>query len=166
MGDRRKALLKILAAVAGLILVLAILSPLLGLPAIAGLLGTGQFKLEGIRRTQWLADGDLHSVPRQLWRHVESGSLLEVDFVRLKSSELAASACQTQVMSTSLRATAGAFNGVTIGDECSHWLTSESARMLVRSGRTVVNLHTVGSLPEDVTTLLEDVATRILRYVR
>lgn len=170
MSQRRRVLLRILAAAEGLALVLAFLRSFMPFPVIAALLETGQFKLEGIRQAEWLIDGKTHRVPVQFWRHVESGALLQVDFLDLSSSELAAAACQHEVRWTAAIPSAGTFSGGTIGDQCWHWLSDTSARLLFCTGPYTVSLHIVGPLPDNVTTALttalEDAATQILRNVR
>lgn len=169
VSQRHRVLSRLLADVVGLALVLALRS-LLDLPATARPLKASemaQFNLDGTRQTQWLLNGDTYPVLRQSWRHVETGSLLEVDFAQFRSTELAAAACQAQVLWTQLMPAAGTFSGETIGDQCWHWLTSDGGRLLFRNGTSAVDLAVRGlQSPDNVATLLEDVAARVLRHVR
>lgn len=148
--------------------VCSVTSSLLGLSAASEPLQASnmkEFELEGTIETKW--HGDPGPVSKQSWRHVESGALLEVEFANFESSELAAKACHEQVRWTEAMPAVGAFSGGTIGDECWHWMTDRSARLLFRSGSCAVDLFIVGSqLPKDAGILLEDVAYRVLRNVR
>lgn len=166
MNQRYRTLLWILAAAVGLAFVVALLTRFLGLPAMAALIQSGQFRFEGISQAQWLANGNIYRVTSQSWRHIESGALLEVEFATFESSELAGSACREQMRWASAAPETGSFSGQEIGDQCWHWLTDRSARLLFRSASCVVSLHMAGLPPNSAATVLEDVATRILRSVR
>jgi len=129
-----------------------------------------EFKLVRTFKTEWFVNGKICRVPTQSWRHIETGAWLEVEFASFSSNDVAAAACQAQLTQTAEMPRVGSFSGSAIGDQCWHWggrPQGRSGRLLFRSGSLAVSIHMVGAhLVEDVTTLLEDVACRILRNIR